>query len=116
VHQKKLWGYVCKRKRHQEALNALKLFRKKYPKHLRIHLILDNFSPHRKPEILQFCRKNNIHMIWTPTNASWLNPIECQFTHVKEFVIRGSNYKNHNELKTALNKYVRYRNKKTQQK
>jgi hypothetical protein len=35
---------------------------------------------------------------------------------VKEFVIRGSNYKNHNELKTALNKYVRYRNKKTQQK
>ncbi len=27
-------------------------------------------------------------MIWTPTNASWLNPIECQFTPVKEFAIR----------------------------
>ena len=55
-------------------------------------------------------------MIWTPTNASWLNPIECQFTHVKEFVIRGTNYQNHNELKISLNKYVKYRNKQTQQK
>jgi transposase len=116
VHHKKLWGYVRPRKRHQEALEALRLLRKKYLKNQRIHLILDNFSPHRKVKVLRYCRKNNIHLIWTPTNASWLNPIECQFTHVKEFVIRGTNYQNHNELKKALNKYVQYRNKKTQQK
>jgi transposase len=66
--------------------------------------ILDNFSPHRKLKVLRFCCEHNIHMIWTPTNASWLNLIECQFTDVKEFVIRGTNYQNHNELKTALNK------------
>jgi len=116
IHQKKLWGYVRPRKRHQEALEALKLLRKRYPKKQRIHLILDNFSPHRKLKVLRFCRQNNIHMIWTPTNASWLNPIECQFTHVKEFVIRGTNYQNHNELRIALNKYVKYYNKQTQQK
>ena len=115
VHQKKLWGYVRERKRHQEALNVLKLLRNRYPKQQRIHLILDNFSPHRKKVVLRFCRRNNIHMIWTPTNASWLNPIECQFTHVKEFVIRGTNYKNHNELRIALNKYVKYYNKQNQQ-
>jgi len=82
-----------------------------YPKKRRIHLILDNFSPHRKAKVLKYCRQNNIHLIWTPTNASWLNPIECQFTHVKEFVIRGTNYKNHKELRIFLNKYVKYRNK-----
>jgi transposase len=87
----------------------------KYPKKQHIHLILDNFSPHRKAKMLRYCRKNNVHLIWTPTNASWLNPIECQFTHVKEFVIRGTNYRNHNELKIALNKYVKYRNEHTQQ-
>lgn len=113
VHRKKLWGYVRARKRHQECLEALKFLRKKYPAHWRIHLILDNFSPHRKAKVLRYCLKNNIHLIWTPTNASWLNPIECQFTHVKEFVIRGTNYQNHKELKIALNKYVKYRNKKT---
>jgi transposase len=116
VHQKKLWGYVRKGKRHKEVLNVLKLLRNRYPEDQRIHLILDNFSPHGKSNVLRLCRKNNIHMIWTPTNASWLNPIECQFTHVKEFVIRGTNYQNHNELKTALNRYVRYRNKQTQKK
>ena len=108
VHQKKLWGYVRARKRHQEVLDVLKLLRGRYPLHQRIHLILDNFSPHRKQKVLEYCRRNNIHLIWTPTNASWLNPIECQFTHVKEFVIRGTNYQNHDELKIALNKYVRY--------
>jgi len=45
-------------------------------------------------KVLRYCQKNNIHLIWTPTNASWLNPIECQITHVKDFVIRGTNYKN----------------------
>ena len=113
VHRKMLWGYVRPRKRHQETLEALRFLRKRCPKNQRIHLILDNFSPHRKLKVLRFCRHNNIHTIWTPTNASWLNPIECQFTHVKEFVIRGTNYQNHNELKIALNKYVRYHNKHT---
>lgn len=114
VHQKKLWGYVRSRKRHQEFLGVLKLLRKKYPRDQRIHLILDNFSPHRKEAVLRYCRQHNIHLIWTPTNASWLNPIECQFTHVKEFVIRGSNYQNHSDLKLFLNRYVKYRNKQHQ--
>jgi transposase len=114
VHQKKLWGYVRSRKRHQETLDAFRLLRRRYPENQRIHLILDNFSPHRKDNVLRYCRKNNIHLIWTPTNASWLNPIECQFTHVKEYVIRNSNYQHHEELKQALNAYVKYRNKKVQ--
>jgi transposase len=116
VHQKTLWGYIRPRKRHQEVLYVLRLLRRRYPRHQRIHLILDNFSPHWKDKVLAYCRRNNIHLIWTPTNASWLNPIECQFTHVKEFVIRGSNYQSHHELKSALDRYVRYRNNQTQEK
>ena len=107
--------HVRPRKRHQEFLEVLKRLRRKYPRHQRIHLILDNFSPHRKQAVLRFCRQNNIHLIWTPTNASWLNPIECQFTHVKEFVIRNTYYQSHSELKTSLDRYVTYRNKQTQQ-
>lgn len=116
VHQKKLWGYVRPRKRHQETLEALRLLRQRYPTEQRIHLILDNFSPHRKEKVQRWCQNHNIHLIWTPSNASWLNPIECQFTHVKEYVIRNSDYQNHDELKQALNNYVKYRNQKVQQK
>lgn len=110
VHADQLWGYVRKRKRAREILGALKLMRKRYPAEQRIHLILDNLSAHATPAVRRWCRDNNIHLIWTPTNASWLNPIECQFTHVKEFVIRNSDYGDHDELDDALRRYARYRN------
>jgi transposase len=111
IHAKKLWGYTRPRKRSREVLELLKRTRRKYPARQRIHLILDNFSPHGTPEVRRWCRLNNVHLIWTPTNASWLNPIECQFTPVKEFVIRNSNYADHCELDRALRRYAAYRNR-----
>jgi len=116
VHADQLWGYVRPRKRRQEVLEVLKRMRNRYPPPLRIHLILDNFSPHKVAEVTQWCRHNNVHLIWTPTNASWLNPIECQFGPVKEFVIRNSDYADHPELRRALDRYARYRNKRSRQK
>ena len=111
VHADKLWGYTRPRKRSREVLEVLKLMRRRYPAEQRIHLILDNFSPHGTKDVRQWCRHNNVHLIWTPTNASWLNPIECQFTPVKEFVIRNSYYENHAKLRIALNRYAAYRNR-----
>lgn len=110
IHADKLWGYTRSRKRSRETLEVLKRMRRRYPARKRIHLILDNFSPHATAEVRQWCRSHNVHLIWTPTNASWLNPIECQFTPVKEFVIRNSYYANHAELRKALNRYAAYRN------
>lgn len=111
VHANKLWGYTRPRKRSKEVLGVLKRMRRKYPRHERIHMILDNFSPHGTPEVRRWCRHNNVHLIPTPTNASWLNPIECQFTPVKEFVIRNSNYADHRKLDRALRRYADYRNR-----
>ena len=110
VHENRLWGYSRPRKRSGEVLEVLKRMRRRYPADQRIHLILDNFSPHGTPLVRDWCRRNNIHMIWTPTNASWLNPIECHFTSVKEFVIRNSDYPDHHQLADALRCYATYRN------
>jgi len=116
VHANHLWGYTRARKRSREVLDALKRLRRRYPMEQRIHLILDNFSPHGTPKVRCWCRENNIHLIWTPTNASWLNPIECHFTAVKEFVIRNSYYENHKKLRLALNRYAVYRNQHAKKK
>lgn len=116
LHDDKLWGYMRLRKRSREVLEVLKRMRRRYPAEQRIHLILDNFSPHGTPAVRRWCRENNVHLIWTPTNASWLNPIECQFTPVKEFVIRNSNYANHTELSQALKRYASYRNRYAREK
>ena len=111
VHSDLLWGYVRQRKRWREVLDVLRRMRGRYPMDQRIHLILDNFSPHGKAEVRRWCHANNVHLIWTPTNASWLNPIECQFTGVKEFVIRNSYYGDHKEQADALRRYTDYRNR-----
>lgn len=116
VHGNKLWGYARPRKRAREVLGVLKRMRKRYPSEERIHLILDNFSPHATKEVRWWCKKNNIHMIWTPTNASWLNPIECQFSPVKEFVIHNTVYTSHEELADALREYACYRNQHAKRK
>lgn len=116
IHADILWGYTRRRKRSCEVLDVLKRMRRRYPSEQRIHLILDNFSPHGTREVRQWCRENNVHMVWTPTNASWLNPIECQFTPVKEFVIRNSYYDDHHELRRALDRYAAYRNRHAREK
>jgi len=116
VHADKLWGYPRPRKRSREVLDVLKRMRRRYPAEQRIHLILDNFSPHGKDELRRWCRENNVHLIWTPTNASWLNPIECQFTGVKKFVIQNSYYGDHKELADALRRYAIYRNRHAKKK
>lgn len=79
-------------------------------------MILDNFSPHRKAEVVRWYAQNNVHLIWTPTNASWLHPIECRFTPAKEFVIRNTYYQSHEALADALRRYSHYRNAEARKK
>ena len=111
IHDNRLWGYTRTRKRSREVLEVLKKMRRQYPADPRIHLILDNDSPHGTAAVRRWCEQNNVHMIWTPTNASWLNSIECQFTAVKEFVVRNSDYSAHDDVSDALRRYASYRNK-----
>lgn len=90
----------------------LQRMRRGYPIEERIYLVLDNFSPHKRKEIRRWVRQNNVTLIWTPTNASWLNRIECQFTEIKKFVFDNTNYQTHQDLIKALNKFIIYRNKR----
>lgn len=116
VHGDRFWGYFFQRKRWQETLRAFKRLRKLYPLRIRIYLILDNFSPHKRPEIRRWARENNVRLVWTPTNASWLNRIECQFTEIRKFSIDNTFFKTHRQLQRAVRRFIRYRNKRQRNK
>jgi len=75
LRQDKLWGYFSIRKRWMEVLQVLKRMRAMYPSDERIYLVLDNFSPHKRAEIKLWARSNKVSLVWTATNASWLNRI-----------------------------------------
>ncbi len=51
VHGDRLWGYTRKRKRRQETLDVLKRMRRRYASEERNHLIMNNFSQHKTPEV-----------------------------------------------------------------
>ncbi|MGH3409161.1 MAG: hypothetical protein ACRDRJ_42680 [Streptosporangiaceae bacterium] len=47
---------------------------------------------------------------FTPTSASWANPIEAQFGPLRTFVMGGSDHPSHPVLARKLQAYLRWRN------
>ena len=98
------------RKRWTEFLDFLRQMRRRFPTG-RLYVVLDNFSPHKKTQVRDWCEANDVEMVFTPTNASWTNWIECEFTALRYFALNGSDYPDHKTQDAAIGKYVRWRNK-----
>jgi len=93
-----------------EFLAFLKYLRSLYPTYVLIYLILDNFSPHIMDRVLVYALENNVWFALTPTNASWLNPIESHFGPLRKFAISNCNPKDHREIGTNIRRYIAWRN------
>jgi transposase len=98
------------RKRWPQFLDFCKQLRRRFPAG-RLYLICDNYGPHGKAEVRTWCLANDIELVYTPTNASWLNWIECEFTAIRYFTLDGSDYPSHAAQETAIASYIRRRNR-----
>ena len=110
LKENKIYAHVKKRKTHKEFLAFLKYLRRLYPEE-KLYIILDNFSPHKHKKVKKWASENNVVLVFTPTYASWLNRIECHFGPLRYFVLRNSYYKEHEEMASAIRKYIRWRNR-----
>lgn len=106
----RLYGQFTWRKTAKEWLTFLKFVRRRYPKTQTLHIVLDNYGTHLAYEVLRWAKSHNIKFYWIPTNASWLNRIECQFTALKKFALDNSDYRTHEELQDAIESYLAWRN------
>jgi transposase len=100
---------IKERKRWREWLAFLKTLRARWPTD-RIYLIVDNFSPHKKRQVTDYCEANDIELVFTPTNASWLNWIEAEFAAIREFALNGTDHRSHAEQGKAIADYIRWHN------
>ena len=107
-----LTGTFTSKKNWITFLDFLKQIRRRYPRHEVLHIVLDNVGYHRKAEVQRYAQKNKIKFYWTPTSASWLNRIECQFTALKKFALDNTDYRTHEELQEAISSYLCWRNGK----
>ena len=78
-----------------------------------IHVILDNLNHHKNRDVRAWCDANNVELVFTPTYASWANPIEAHFGPLRQFVIANSDHADHAALGRAIRSYLRWRNTHT---
>lgn len=105
-----LWGVNRRRKGAANTLAALKSIRATRPDGAPIYAILDNLSAHKGADIRRWAKKNKVDSCFTPTYASWANPIEAHFGPLRQFTIANSNHPNHTVQTRALHAYLRWRN------
>ena len=72
--------------------------------------MLDNYKPHMKKEVVDWATKHQVRFYFTPTNASWLNRIESQFTALRKFALDNSDFRSHEEQQEAIESYLAWRN------
>ena len=91
-------------------LTFLRWLRKRYRGRGTLHIVMDNVGYHLKAEVLAYAKAHRIKFYLTPTNASWLNRIECHFTAMKKFCLDNTDYRSHDEQQAALRNYLNWRN------
>jgi transposase len=110
----KMYGHIKPRKTRSRFLEFCRYLRTRYPPDVRIAIICDNFSPHlttrKDKRVGQWAAANNTEIAYTPTNASWWNRIEAQFTALRYFALDGTDHPSHHEQASMIRRYIIWRN------
>lgn len=107
----RLYGRFTEHKTAKDFLSFLRWIRSRYSRTQTLHIVMDNYSPHITATVLAWAKSHNVRVYLTPTNGSWLNRIECQFTALKKFALQPSDYRSHEEQQAAIESYLTWRNR-----
>ena len=106
--------YDC-RKGHAAAdvLRFFKLIDAHVPRPLEVHVVLDNLSAHKAPEVrdwLAHPRRARWHLHFTPTSSSWLNLIERWFKELTDRRLRHGVFTSVADLEHAIETWAEHWN------
>jgi transposase len=82
------------------------------PSDKEIHVILDNYSTHKKNDdwLAQFEGRVQFH--FTPTSASWLNQIEIVFSLLQRKALNGASFNSRDQLREAIEAFIKRHNER----
>ena len=110
----KLLGHIKPRKTRARFLEFCRYLRTLYPPATRIAIVCDNFSPHlttaKDGRVAAWATASNVEIAYTPTNSSWLNRVEAQFTALRYFALDGTDHASHKEQASMIRRYIIWRN------
>jgi hypothetical protein len=61
-------------------------------------------------DIRRWAKKSKVELCFTPTYASWANPIEAHFGPLRQFTLANPHHRSHPAQTQALHRYLRWRN------
>jgi transposase len=113
IGEDRLWGRIEPAKGSAATLRTLQSIRAHLDDGEWIYVILDNLNHHRSRTVREWCHANQVELVFTPTYASWANPIEAHFGPLRQFVLANSDHPDHPALARAIRAYLRWRNTNT---
>ena len=104
-------GRCMQRHRHQEFIRFLNAIEAEIPAGKIIHVILDNYGPHKHPKTRAWLgRHPRFTFHYTPTSASWLNAVEGFFAKLTKRRLSRGVFCSIVDLQAAINRFLRETN------
>jgi transposase len=103
---------MTERHRAVEFRRFLNLINRSVPEELDVHLVVDNVSTHKTPEIKKWLlRHPRFHLHFTPTYSSWMNLVERWFAELTNKWLRRGTHRSTKELESAITQWIDQWNK-----
>src|ERR1700727_2662504 len=108
----KVIGRLHSRHRAAEFKKFLNTIENEVPEGLDVHLVLDNSSTHKTPQIKRWLLAHpRFRLHFTPTSSSWMNLVERWFAELTNKKLRRSAHTSVTELETDIRKWINEWNK-----
>jgi transposase len=102
---------MTERHRAEEFRRFLSLINRSVPEDLDVHLVVDNSSTHKTPQIHRWLvRHPRFHLHFTPTYSSWLNLVERWFAELTNKWLRRGTHRSTRELEAAIATWIEHWN------
>jgi transposase len=102
---------MTERHRAVEFRRFLNQINRSVPEELDVHLVVDNVSTHKTPEIKKWLvRHPRFHLHFTPTYSSWINLVERWFAELTNKWLRRGTHRSTKELETSISEWIEHWN------
>jgi transposase len=108
----KVLGSVTRQHCAADFVQFLEKIDRAVPRRRALHLVLDNSSTHKTPEVGAWLAGHpRFTLHFTPTSASWLNAVEGWFAQLERRAVRRGSFTSVNELRSELRRFITAHNK-----
>ncbi len=108
----KVLGSVTQQHRGADFVRFLEKIDRTLPRRRALHLVLDNSSTHKTPEVTAWLAAHpRFTLHFTPTSASWLNAVEGWFAQLERRAVRRGSFTSVSDLRSELRRFIAAHNK-----